>query len=85
MCVVVEGVPADLAQEITTLLTIPALGIAAGTGCDGQILVSYDLLGITHDKCPPFVTPLATLERRETVQKNTLKEVIGKLTCSRAT
>jgi 3-methyl-2-oxobutanoate hydroxymethyltransferase len=60
-CVVVEGVPADLAQEITSMLTIPVIGIAAGTGCDGQILVSYDLLGITHDKCPPFVTPLATL------------------------
>lgn len=59
--VVLEGVPNDLAQEITNLLTIPTIGIAAGQGCDGQILVSYDLLGITHDLCPPFVKPYAAL------------------------
>jgi 3-methyl-2-oxobutanoate hydroxymethyltransferase len=59
--VVLEGVPAELALEITTKLNIPTIGIAAGGACDGEILVSYDLLGLTHDLCPPFVQQYAQL------------------------
>jgi 3-methyl-2-oxobutanoate hydroxymethyltransferase len=59
--VVLEGIPSDLAAEITTLLSIPTIGIAAGSACDGEILVSYDLLGLTHDLCPPFVQDNAKL------------------------
>ena len=44
--VVLECVPAAAASEISTQIAIPTIGIGAGTGCDGQILVIYDLLGI---------------------------------------
>jgi 3-methyl-2-oxobutanoate hydroxymethyltransferase len=59
--VVLEAVPESLAREITQQLSIPTIGIAAGGVCDGQILVSYDLLGVTYDLCPPFVKPYAAL------------------------
>lgn len=47
---VLECVPAALAKEITAAIPIPTIGIGAGVDCDGQILVSYDLLGITPGK-----------------------------------
>lgn len=51
--VVLEMVPAELAREITSMLTIPTIGIGAGAGCDGQILVWTDLLGL-NAKAPKF-------------------------------
>ena len=51
---VLECVPAALAAEITRDLHIPTIGIGAGAACDGQILVVYDLLGITPGKRPRF-------------------------------
>lgn len=53
--VVLEGIPADLAAEITQSLTIPTIGIGAGLGCDGQVLVVYDLLGLNPTFQPKFV------------------------------
>lgn len=50
---VLEHIPSDLAAEITQKLPIPTIGIGAGTGCDGQILVTADLLGLT-ELSPPF-------------------------------
>ncbi|MDE1898253.1 MAG: 3-methyl-2-oxobutanoate hydroxymethyltransferase [Xanthomonadaceae bacterium] len=51
---VLECVPADLAAAITRELSIPTIGIGAGAGCDGQVLVVYDLLGLTPGRRPRF-------------------------------
>jgi 3-methyl-2-oxobutanoate hydroxymethyltransferase len=55
--IVLECVPAHLAQEITQALRIPTIGIGAGAGCDGQILVLQDLLGMNMDFRPKFARP----------------------------
>jgi 3-methyl-2-oxobutanoate hydroxymethyltransferase len=52
---VLECIPAPLAQRITARLQIPTIGIGAGVGCDGQILVWQDLLGLQSDLRPRFV------------------------------
>jgi len=49
-----ESVPAGLAAEITQVVDIPVIGIGAGPGCDGQVLVLYDMLGITPGRRPKF-------------------------------
>jgi 3-methyl-2-oxobutanoate hydroxymethyltransferase len=51
---VLECVPAALAAKITAELAIPVIGIGAGVDCDGQVLVIYDMLGITPGKRPKF-------------------------------
>ena len=60
--VVLECVPSSLANTITQELTIPTIGIGAGQGCDGQVLVLYDLLGLFDDFVPKFVKPYANLK-----------------------
>ena len=59
--VVLECIPLDLAAEITAALTIPTIGIGAGVGCDGQVLVTHDLLGMFDKFTPSFVKPYAQL------------------------
>jgi 3-methyl-2-oxobutanoate hydroxymethyltransferase len=58
--VVLEGIPADLAAEISSELRIPTIGIGAGVHCDGQVLVMHDLLGLS-DWSPSFVKQYANL------------------------
>jgi 3-methyl-2-oxobutanoate hydroxymethyltransferase len=58
--VVLESIPGDLAQAVTAELSIPTLGIGAGPHCDGQVLVSYDLLGLTEE-APSFAKRYAQL------------------------
>jgi 3-methyl-2-oxobutanoate hydroxymethyltransferase len=60
--VVLECMPTGLAQRITDALSIPTIGIGAGQGCDGQVLVLYDLLGLFDDFVPKFVKPYAHLK-----------------------
>ena len=58
---VLEGMPSKLAAEITHALRIPTIGIGAGPGCDGQVLVFHDMLGLTTGKAPKFVKRYANL------------------------
>jgi 3-methyl-2-oxobutanoate hydroxymethyltransferase len=58
---VVECVPAPLAVKLTAALKIPTIGIGAGAGCDGQILVTHDMLGLFADLRPRFVKQYADL------------------------
>ncbi|MDX1411067.1 MAG: 3-methyl-2-oxobutanoate hydroxymethyltransferase [Nitrospirales bacterium] len=59
---ILEAVPAELAQTITQSISIPTIGIGAGPHCDGQVLVLYDLLGLFDDFLPKFVKPYAHLK-----------------------
>ena len=53
--IVLEKVPAKLAQKVAESLTIPVIGIGAGNGVDGQVLVTHDMLGMTHEFNPRFL------------------------------
>ena len=59
--IVLECVPAALGAEVTGAVGVPTIGIGAGPSCDGQILVSHDLLGLTTDLAPKFVKRYAEL------------------------
>jgi 3-methyl-2-oxobutanoate hydroxymethyltransferase len=59
--VVLEGVPAELAAEITNRLNIPTIGIGAGGKCRGQILVTHDMLGLSLGEVPRFVKKFGSL------------------------
>ena len=74
--VVLEGVPTDLAEEITKQLTIPTIGIGAGAGCDGQILVSYDMLGLGSGGYPKFVKQFAAIGHAVTEAVAAYKEEV---------
>jgi 3-methyl-2-oxobutanoate hydroxymethyltransferase len=58
--IVLESIPSPLAAQVSQQLAIPTIGIGAGAGCDGQVLVSYDFLGL-YDDAPPFVKQYAHL------------------------
>jgi 3-methyl-2-oxobutanoate hydroxymethyltransferase len=60
--IVLEKIPAPLAEEVTESLKIPTIGIGAGGGCDGQVLVTHDVLGLTKNFNPRFVRRYAYLE-----------------------
>ena len=52
---VLEKVPAKLAKKVADVLTIPVIGIGAGNGVDGQVLVTHDMIGMTHEFHPRFL------------------------------
>src|SRR5258705_2202104 len=60
---VIEGVPDAVAEVVTSSLRIPTIGIGAGPHCDGQVLVSYDLLGLFDAFVPPFAKQYAKLRQ----------------------
>jgi 3-methyl-2-oxobutanoate hydroxymethyltransferase len=59
--IVLEGIPRELAAEITRIALIPTIGIGAGPDCDGQILVLHDLLGLTFQEPPKFARGYANV------------------------
>ncbi len=61
--IVLEKIPAQLAKEITEILTVPTISIGAGPHCDGQILVTPDLIGLFDEFKPKFVRRYAELAR----------------------
>jgi len=58
---VLEGVAEAVASEITAEIAIPTIGIGASAACDGQILVTEDMLGLNGDRVPRFVKRYASL------------------------
>jgi 3-methyl-2-oxobutanoate hydroxymethyltransferase len=74
--VVLEGMPMELAKEITERLTIPTIGIGAGMHCDGQVLVIHDMLGLFDDFKPKFVKRYAELKE---VTTNAVKNFIAEV------
>jgi 3-methyl-2-oxobutanoate hydroxymethyltransferase len=70
---VIECIPAELSRRVTAELRIPTIGIGAGPHCDGQVLVSYDMLGL-YENPPSFVKQYAQLR---TDIARAAKEFIG--------
>ena len=64
--IVLEKIPALLAQEVSESLTIPTIGIGAGGKCDGQVLVMHDLLGINTEFKPRFLRQYLDLHKQVT-------------------
>ncbi len=60
---VLECIPRGIAAKITGMLSIPTIGIGAGAGCDGQVLVLHDVLGMASDYAPRFVKAYADLNK----------------------
>lgn len=59
--IVLESIPAELAERVSKVIAIPSIGIGAGPHCDGQVLVSYDVLGMSQGRIPPFAKQYARL------------------------
>ncbi len=66
-CIVLECIPKELAKRVSEEISVPTIGIGAGAGCDGQVLVLYDMLGLFSDYVPAFVKKYAELN--DTVKK----------------
>ena len=64
--IVLEKIPASLAAEVTASLQIPTIGIGAGSGCDGQVLVMHDMLGINSEFKPRFLRKYLNMDEQIT-------------------
>lgn len=74
--IVLEKIPAKLAEQVAAELTIPIIGIGAGGGVDGQVLVIHDMLGLNNDFSPRFLRRYANLEDiMDKAIKNYVKDV----------
>lgn len=71
--IVLEGVVADVARKITESISIPTIGIGAGVGCDGQVLVFQDVFGMFDDFVPKFVKRYANV--KEMIKNGTEKYI----------
>lgn len=69
--IVLEKIPAELARRVSQQLSIPTIGIGAGGGCDGQVLVMHDMLGINKGFSPKFLRRYADLA-------TTINEAVGR-------
>lgn len=73
---ILEKVPADLAAQVSSMVSIPVIGIGAGPGCDGQVLVTHDMLGINKEFSPRFLRRYANLhEIMKEAFENYIKDV----------
>jgi 3-methyl-2-oxobutanoate hydroxymethyltransferase len=59
--IVLESIPSEVARTVTSRVAVPTIGIGCGPHCDGQVLVSYDMLGLFEGQVPPFVKQYANL------------------------
>jgi 3-methyl-2-oxobutanoate hydroxymethyltransferase len=73
---VLECVPASLAKRITKAIEIPTIGIGAGNACDGQVLVTHDLLGLYSGFTPKFVKKFADLHTQVAAAVNSYKQEV---------
>lgn len=64
--IVLEKIPANLAKKVTESVSIPTIGIGAGADCDGQVLVTHDMLGLNKDFSPRFLRRYADLDKSMT-------------------
>jgi 3-methyl-2-oxobutanoate hydroxymethyltransferase len=77
--IVLEAIPAELAADITAAVGVPTIGIGAGPHCDGQVLVTYDMLGLTRGPIPKFAKRFAELGKAiEAAAREYCEEVRGK-------
>jgi 3-methyl-2-oxobutanoate hydroxymethyltransferase len=74
--IVLESVPARLAEYVSSRLEIPTIGIGAGPGCDGQVLVTHDLLGLFDRFTPRFAKRYAELRQEMTLAFNAYKSEV---------
>ena len=74
--IVLEHIPAELATTITDKLTVPTIGIGAGSGCDGQVMVTADLLGLS-EQSPPFAKSYVNLRQQITGAVQTFAEEVS--------
>lgn len=76
-CAVLECVQADTAREITETINIPTIGIGSSAACDGQVLVTQDLIGLTVGHVPKFVSPVANVSEIITAAAKLFAERTG--------